>query len=331
MMEKAASLCSILAESIRGFLAYKRALGCRFAVEEATLRLLDRFLEAERVRTLEQITPALLTAFLSSRPRPAPRSYNHLLCTVRRLFDWLVSQGGLARSPARQIRGKRQTYQRSPYIFDAENARHLLDLAAELPDNARARLRGRTYRTIFALLYGLGLRVGEACRLRIGDADLERCLLHIERTKFYKSRLVPFGPRMAALLRGYLDARRQSSQALTAEAPLFSFSHNRPVCPETISQTFHALVPRLNLRVPPGISAPRLHDLRHSFATGTLLRWYRSGGDPGARLLQLSTFMGHVDPASTAIYLHATEELLLEANRRFEQYARPGTAKGGVE
>ena len=79
----------------------------------------------------------------------------------------------------------------------------------------------------------------------------------------------------------------------------------------------------LGLHVPPGTASPRAHDLRHSFAVGTLLRWYRAGLDPAARLLPLSTFLGHVDPASTAVYLTITQELLQEANHRFEEYARP--------
>ena len=63
--------------------------------------------------------------------------------------------------------------------------------------------------------------------------------------------------------------------------------------------------------------------MRHSFAVGTLLRWYRSGIDPGSRLLQLSTFMGHVHPTSTAVYLTITTELLAEASQRFERWADP--------
>ena len=64
-------------------------------------------------------------------------------------------------------------------------------------------------------------------------------------------------------------------------------------------------------------------DLRHSFAVGTLLRWYRAGIDPQSRLLQLSTFLGHVGPETTAVYLTITDQLLQEANRRFGQFARP--------
>jgi len=66
---------------------------------------------------------------------------------------------------------------------------------------------------------------------------------------------------------------------------------------------------------------PRLHDLRHSFAVGTLLRWYRTGDNPAARLWHLSTFLGHVDLASTAVYLTITPELLDAANARFAQLA----------
>ena len=68
---------------------------------------------------------------------------------------------------------------------------------------------------------------------------------------------------------------------------------------------------------------PRLHCLRHSFAVGTLLRWYREGIEPQDRLLHLSTFMGHVQPSSTAVYLTITAGLFKEANQRFECFATP--------
>ena len=320
---------SFMPAAIRAFIDYKRALGCHFKVEEATLRLLERYLADQHIDALDQITPELLTAFLSSRPRRAPRSYNHLLSTVRRFFNWMVIQGRLAQSPAIQLKPRRQAYHRVHFILNAEDARRLLDIAGELPENSRAPMRGMIYRTIFALLFGLGLRVGEVCHLCLGDVDFERRLLVIRQTKFNKSRLVPFGPHLAELLRHYLVSKTQRAVSRSPQDPLFSFLRNQFICPETISQTFHALVPRLNLQIPPGVPAPRLHDLRHSFAVGTLLRWYRSGINPTRRLLRLSTFLGHVNPASTAVYLNATDELLREAGRRYESYVQPCFEKGG--
>jgi hypothetical protein len=57
------------------------------------------------------------------------------------------------------------------------------------------------------------------------------------------------------------------------------------------------------------------------------LRWYREGVDPQARLYRLSTFMGHVSPVSTAVYLTITPQLLAEAGRRFEAFAAPGESE----
>ena len=118
----------------------------------------------------------------------------------------------------------------------------------------------------------------------MGDLDLTREVLVIRNTKFSKDRLVPFGPRMSVRLRHYIEERFGSAM--------------------------------------PEAASPRLHDLRHSFAVRTLLHWYRSGIDPNLRLLHLSTFLGHVDPESTAVYLTITDELLDEANGRFHDFAK---------
>lgn len=292
--------------------------------EQAELALLVRFVEQRHVSRLDQLTAVVLEEFLASRPRSRPRSFNHLLGVVAGLLDWAVAQDLLPASPLRTPR-RRVGAAPVPFLFDAVQARRLLDAAAALPDNSRAAQRGPTYRTIFALCYGLGLRAGEACGLRLGDVDIDRQLLVVVGGKFGKSRLVPHGPRVAAMVGEQLQRRRVAG-AWDAEAPLFSFDGHHGVHPGTASQVFHHLVPSLDLAVPDGVSPPTLHHLRHSFAVGCLLRWYREGIDPSTRLHQLSTFMGHVDPASTAVYLTITPALLEEANRRFEAFAQPAWA-----
>jgi integrase len=208
-----------------------------------------------------------------------------------------------------------------PFLFDAAQAARLLTCAAALPDGPRAPRRGATYRTAFALLYALGLRVSEVSGLHGADVDLARNVLTIRGAKFGKDRLVPFGPRVAALLGAYLTNRAPTG--LAPDAPVFSFTRRGPVHPGTFSQTFHHLVPRLGLVVPPGVAPPRLHGLRHAFAVSTLLLWYRTGVDPASRLFHLAPFLGHVNPSSTAVYLTITAPLLAEASRRFEKLASP--------
>lgn len=255
---------SFLGPDIAQFLAHKRSLGRRYDVEEKTLILLDAYLVSNNIRRLTELTPALVDQFLLSRPRSRPRSYNHLRCTVGRLLAYLVDRGKLTQTPLRSP-PRRARYQRTPFIFDAAAAKRLLALAKALPSEGGTLRRGETYFVIFALLYGLGLRVGEACRLRIRDIDLEQRLLVIRETKFYKSRLVPFGPKLALLLAQHLHQRQLVlTGADWNDQPLFCLRGGRPINPGTVSQTFHALVTRLDLDISPSNPPPRLHDLRHN-------------------------------------------------------------------
>ena len=59
----------------------------------------------------------------------------------------------------------------------------------------------------------------------------------------------------------------------------------------------------------------------------TLLNWYRQGIEPATRLNHLSTFLGHVNPTSTAVYLTITSELFEQANQRFEKFAPAARAE----
>jgi site-specific recombinase XerD len=315
-----AELRSLLAGPISAFLQYKRALGCKYETERCALNLLDHYVADQGIVTLEGIDSLVIDAFLASRPRGHARSYNHLVGVVHRFFDWVVMQGLVASNPVTSGT-RRVTGQRIPYLFSLVDARRLLEVARELRNWSRAPFRGLVYETMFALLYGLGLRVGEVSRLLVGDVQFDNATLLIRETKFYKTRLVPFGPHMGERLKRYVEQRFGAHP--DADAPLFSFTRRGAINETTITQTFHSLLPRLDLHVPAGVCAPRLHDLRHAFAVGTLLRWYRSGIDPSKRLVHLATFLGHADPASTAVYLTITEELLREADHRFRAFA-PG-------
>jgi integrase len=306
-----------LTVAVADYLAHKRALGRKYHTEEATLRLLLAFTGKHGVTGLRQLTASLLDAFVSSRPRARARSVNHLVGIVGCFLDWAVAQQRLHASPLRRTR-RHETDLRLPFLFDISQARRLLDATAALPDNARAVGRGRIYHAIFALCYGLGLRAGEACGLRISDVDTGRQLLTVRGGKFGKSRLVPHGPRIGELL-----ARQVERRGIDGQDPLFSFDGRRSVHPGSASHTFHRLMAELAFPVPDGVCPPHLHCLRHSFAVGRLARWYREDIDPQTRLHRLSTFMGHVDPTSTAIYLTITPQLLAEANRRFEAFAEP--------
>ena len=165
-----------LATTVADFLAHKRALGRKYLNEEATLRMLVAFMGRHGVTTLAGLTARLLDEFVASRPRPRDRSFNLLVGIVNSFLGWSVGQQRLEALPWQGTRRK-VTDQRLPFLFDPSQVRRVLEAAAALPDNARAIGRGPTYHAIFALCYGLGLRAGEACGLRLEDIDAGRELL----------------------------------------------------------------------------------------------------------------------------------------------------------
>jgi integrase len=63
---------------------------------------------------------------------------------------------------------------------------------------------------------------------------------------------------------------------------------------------------------------PRLHDLRHSFAVNTIVRWYRAGEDVERLLPTLTTYLGHSKVRDTYWYLSACPELMEQVVSRLE-------------
>ncbi|WP_326655547.1 MULTISPECIES: tyrosine-type recombinase/integrase [unclassified Streptomyces] len=149
------------------------------------------------------------------------------------------------------------------------------------------------------------------------DVDLAGGLLTVRETKFGKSRQVPVHASTITALRRYARERDLQRPAPSTAAFLVSTrgtrldSHNLP-------RTFVQLLSAADITASEGRRRPRLHDLRHTFATTTLLEWYRDGADVQAKLPLLTTYLGHADPKSTYWYLSGSPELLSLAAVRLE-------------
>ena len=119
----------------------------------------------------------------------------------------------------------------------------------------------------------------------------------------------------------YAQVRNQFCARTTSSSFFVSMAGTRVIY-RIVQHTFRRLCDSAGIGAD-AASPPRIHDLRHSFAVGRLLRWYRDGGNPADHLMKLSTFMGHVDPISTAVYLTITTDLMEAAGLRFERFAAP--------
>jgi len=209
----------------------------------------------------------------------------------------------------------------TPYIYTQDEVRRLLDATSSYR-KTNSCLEPHTFRTILLLLYGAGLRVSEALNLILDDVDLQAAVLTIRNTKFYKTRLVPVGSDLQKALMRYATTREQQHHSCNTSAPFFVERAGTYVPYNTICHAFQTLRAYAGVaRADSSACQPRMHDLRHTFALHRLISWYQEGADVQKLLPRLSTYMGHIDIASTQWYLTMTADLLREASARFEQYA----------
>jgi site-specific recombinase XerD len=311
-----------LASHVRSYTDLQRALGKGIQRQQATLKDLDQFFRLHAVDLPRAATPALIEDWLDTRIGCALWRAQQIRL-VHRFFGHLHALGVVTHNPAAALRiGLKRLPPTSfrPFLFSEEQVRAILAEARRLPDHHRCSCRAQICTTMLTLLSALGLRHGEVRRLRIHHVDLARQTLLIDRSKFYKSRYVPFGPKVGRCLQEYLEMRSTLLPPVREDDRLFVTKWRKPVCSQMLLNAFRDILGTLGIAGNDGQHAPRLHDLRHAFAVRCLLRWYRDGVDVQGRLPALATFLGHVDPEATQVYLSITAELLREANARFHRH-----------
>ena len=203
-----------------------------------------------------------------------------------------------------------------PHLYSLEEIDALLHAVGVLFHQP---LRVATYHTLIGLLVVTGMRIGEVVGLDRDHVDLDGGVLTIIESKFGKSRQLLLHPSTVTALREYADLRDRTPG--TANTAAFFVSTRGRLLVNTIDYTFAFIREAAGIRVPPDVRQPRVHDFRHTFAVASLLDWYRAGVDVQARLPVLSTWLGHINPASTYWYVQAAPELLALAAARLERAA----------
>jgi integrase len=310
-----------LREAIEQYILWRQAHGAKFTCEGDVLRRLLRYADGDAA--CDAVTTAQVLAFLSGKG-PLTRNRENKYYTLASFWRYAISRDHASRSPLPDNE-PRPPARRPPHIYSRDELKRLFDPATVAVCRHRARqLDAVTFRTLLVLLYGAGLRFGEATRLTLADVDLRESVLTVRATKFYKSRLVPIGPQLATVLGAYI--RERSSRPVGDHSFFLANRDGTALAGSTVQQAFDALRRIVGIRGRPGgREVPRLHDLRHSFAVHRLTAWYREGCDVQRLLPVLSTYLGHADLEGTKVYLTMTPELLQQASLRFERYARGGS------
>ena len=306
-----------LIEVINAYVSLQQSMGTRF---EAAHRLLRQFARGMGDVRMDEIRPQQVMDFLRGSGAPsATWALKHKVLSG--LYRFALSRGH-ANCSLLPTTLPSLPPQQTPYVYSTEELRRLIGATSTL-HVPTSPLQAATYRTLILVLYGGGLRIGEALGLTLRDVDLVERIITVRNTKFFKTRLVPIGPKLAQELAAHIARRQKLAMPDGEDSALFTTRTGRSWLYPDVITLFQRVRRAARIECPVGeLRPPRLHDLRHTAAVHRVLAWYRAGKDVQRLLPQLATYLGHVDIKSTQRYLRMTPELLQEAGKRFGRYAQ---------
>ncbi|MBO4263171.1 MAG: tyrosine recombinase [Bacteroidales bacterium] len=209
------------------------------------------------------------------------RSQARVLSALRSFFNWMVLEGERKDNPCDRVDApKLGRY--IPQVLSVEE----VDAIIRVPGDTDAWKRDRA---ILEMLYGCGLRVSEACSLRISCVYLEERFVRIV-GKGNKERLVPLGEMAAEAFSDWLAVRPEPQRPEYAD---FAFL-NRFAAPLSRVSVFKMVKSRAAAAGVTKEISP--HTFRHSFATHLI--------ENGADLRVVQEMLGHESILTTEIYTH---------------------------
>jgi len=293
------------------YLNLRRTLGHELSHARRLLPRFVAFLEETETQTIT-VEAALRWVQLPTAG-PSSSVWMHRMMAVRGFARYMSGIDPATEIPPLGIVTYRQHW-RPPFIYSAGDVETLM---AAVPGITQPPLRAVTFQTMIGLLAATGMRVGEAIALQRTHVNLVEGVLQVRNSKFNKSRELPLHPTTVDALAVYAQIRDRCVPR--PKSPTFFISsRGTPVIYGDFGEKFRELLAVTGVGTGSPVR-PRIHDLRHSFAVHTLIRWYRDGADVGAMLPRLSTYLGHLAPSYTYWYLSAAPELLTLAAARLEK------------
>ena len=214
-----------LGETIDEYVLWRQSHGTKFETGAETLR---RFLKGVDANApCDAVTRDAVLVFLAGI-RPLTSYRTKKFSVLSGLYRFAIIRGYATRSPLpRRESEPKAPAPLPPCLYTGEEIQRLLKAV----DVSRARARqldADTLGTLILLLHGTGLRCGEALRLTLADVDLDDAVLTVRNSKFYRSRLVPVGERLAHVLRDHAVRRRRHPQPEGRDSTFLANATERP-------------------------------------------------------------------------------------------------------
>jgi integrase/recombinase XerD len=244
---------------VDAYLTRQRSLGMRF---ESAGQMLHQFSRVIGNPNIDEVTPEAVAEFLHGKGTlSATWMLKYRVLTG--LYRFAVGRGYVGNSPLPKI-FPRLPPQQTPYVYSTEELRRLMESTSVLQIGHSPHVPA-IYRTLLLLLYGSGMRIGEALGLALQDVDLSGQVITVRDTKFFKTRLVPIGSKLTLELAAHIERRRLLPSLAGDASPLFTRRDGRPWSYTRVIAWFQHVRRAAGIGCPAGEPRPpRLHDIRHN-------------------------------------------------------------------
>jgi len=208
-----------------------------------------------------------------------------------------------------------------PYVFSADEMKQMFEMADDLILIYPNKRINAEFPMLLRILYGCGLRLGEATSLSWDNIDLSSGIIKIINTKNQKQRIVPMSSELTRILRLYKNADCFRIQGCPY---LFSKTDGKRRTNQPYLEIFNKILFALGIKNPQnkkcGSHGPCLHSLRHTFALHSLLKAEQEGRSFIETIPFLSTYLGHKGIMETDKYLKARYELYTKSHSVIADY-----------
>lgn len=208
-----------------------------------------------------------------------------------------------------------------PYVFSSDEMARIFEAADDLMlTNPRSRTAAELP-MLLRILYGCGLRYGEATSLTWNDIDLSSGVITIKNAKNNKQRLIPMDEELTRILKLY-----RTSPCCEADdsSLLFKTNDGKPRTSGTYRDPFNGILCDLRIINPQtkknGSRGPCIHSLRHTFTMQSLIKAETEGKSFLETVPFLSTYLGHAGLMETDKYLKVRHELYTESHATIADY-----------
>jgi len=295
----------IYATYIKEFIDFKRSLGFKYETEEIIYTIFDRF-TMERGEIEVGISKELAEKWCERKNNESDSYRFHRCICISQLSSYLCKIG--IRSYIPQIPKCKSTF--IPYVFSS------VEIAAIFYTSDKLRAQKKHMNsiifimpTILRLLYGTGLRIGEAVALQNKDVNLNENFIIVKDSKNGKQRMIPVSESLAEVCKDYVHHRNSLPLSFSEDDRFFVSLNGSDCSVNTVYEIFQDLLKMAGIPFIGNHHGPSLHTFRHTFAVTSLAQMAEAGVDLYSSLPILSAYLGHQSLSSTDNYVRLTAEM----------------------